>query len=126
MTVARLLAAAVGAVVAFAGANKVTGRAQWRAAYAAQSVPRAVGEAVPFIELLLGVCLVVLPLNPLVLGATTFLLVVFTVFLTGQIIGKSTVPCACFGARSTRPPSWPDVVRNLVFIAALSAAAVLA
>lgn len=126
MTVARLLSAAVGAIVAFAGANKVTGRAQWRSAYAAQSVPRPVGESVPFLELLLGVSLVVLPLNPVVLGATTFLLVVFTVFLTGQIIGKSTVPCACFGVRSMRPPRWADVGRNLVLIAALTAAALLA
>lgn len=126
MTPARLLAAGVGAVVAFAGANKVTGRRLWRAAYRAQGLPAAVGESVPAVELVLGVCLVVLPLNPIVLGATTFLLLVFTVFLAAQVAGRSTVPCACFGARSVRPPRWPDVLRNVALISALAVSAALA
>ena len=126
MTVARLLAAFVGAIVAFAGANKVTGRVEWRAAYRAQHLPAAAGETVPFAELVLGVCLVALPLNPYTLGATTFLLLVFTVFLAVQIASGSTVPCACFGARRARPPRWADVLRNLVLMGALLGAAVLA
>lgn len=124
--IARILAAAVGAVVGFAGANKVTDRRGWRSAYARQSIPRPLGEMVPAVELVLGACLVALPPNPLVLGATAFLLLVFTAFLVVQVASGSTVPCACFGARRVRPPGWPDVVRNLVLLAALSAAAALA
>jgi uncharacterized membrane protein YphA (DoxX/SURF4 family) len=127
MTVfARVLAAAVGAVVAYAGANKVTDRASWRAAVTAQGLPDAFAHLVPPVELVLGVCLVVLPVNPTVLGLTTLLLLVFTVFLVVQIAGKSTVPCACFGVRTARPPRGVDVIRNLVLMAALCGAAVLA
>jgi len=122
---ARVLAAVVGAVVAFAGANKVTDMTSWRAAVTAQHLPRAVAPVVPPAELLLGVCLVVLPVNPLVLGLTTLLLLVFTVFLAVQVAARSTVPCACFGARVARAPRGIDVRRNVAMIAALFAAAVL-
>ena len=126
MTVGRVLAAVVGAVLAVAGANKVSAPRGWRDAARAQGLPAVVVLSVPPAELLLGVCLVVLPLNPFVLGAATFLLLVFTVYLTAQVTGGSTVPCACFGARTVRPPRWRDVVRNLLMIAALFVAAVTA
>lgn len=127
MTVlARILAGVVGAVVAFAGANKVTDMASWRAAVRAQELPRLVVHVVPPTELVLGVCLVVLPVSAVVLGLTTLLLLVFTVFLAVQVMGKSTVPCACFGARVARPPRGVDVLRNVAMMAALFAAAVLA
>ena len=122
---ARLLAAAVGATVAFAGANKVTDMSSWRAAGAAQGLPGFVTLAVPPAELLLGVCLVVLPVNAWVLGLTTLLLLVFTVFLAVQVAGRSTVPCACFGARTARSPRGIDVLRNIGLMAALFASAVL-
>lgn len=126
MTVlARVLAAVVGAVVAFAGANKVTDTESWRAAVRAQKLPRTVAIVVPPAELLLGVCLVVLPVNALVLGLTTLLLLVFTVFLAVQVAGGSSVPCACFGARVARAPRGIDVLRNIAMMAALFAAAAL-
>lgn len=125
MIISRLLAAVVGALVAFAGANKLTDRPAWRAAARAQGVPAPVAAILPAVELLLGVCLVVLPLNALALGATTALLVIFTVFLCVQVATRSTVPCACFGARSATPPQWRDVVRNLAMIGALVLAAAI-
>ena len=124
--IARVLAGAVGAVVAYAGANKVTDRESWLAAVRAQGLPKPVAHLVPPAELILGVCLVVLPVNPAVLGLTTLLLLVFTVFLAAQIAGKSTVPCACFGARTARAPRTADVARNVMMMAALLGAAVLA
>jgi len=123
---ARVIAALVGATVAFAGANKVTDMATWRSAVRAQQLPVFVAHVVPPAELLLGVCLVVLPVNSVVLGLTTLLLLVFTVFLAVQVMGKSTVPCACFGARVARPPRGIDVLRNVAMMAALFAAAALA
>ena len=121
---ARVLAAAVGALVAFAGANKVTDMKSWRAAVRAQQLPQFVAVVVPPAELVLGVCLVVLPVNAVVLGLTTLLLLVFTVFLAVQIAGGSNVPCACFGARVVRAPRGVDVLRNVAMMAALFVAAV--
>lgn len=126
MTVGRVLAALVGAVIAFAGANKATSPAQWRAAARAQHLPGPLAMVVPPVELVLGSCLVVLPANSLVMGAATLLLVVFTVFLGVQVAAGSTVPCACFGARAVRPPRWTDVLRNVLMIAALVVAAATA
>jgi hypothetical protein len=36
-----------------------------------------------------------------------------------QVLTKSQVPCACFGANVNRPPSRRDVMRNLALIALL-------
>ena len=126
MTLSRFLAAVPGAVLAFAGAGKVTSWQAWTAAARAQRLPAAVAALVPPAELVLGVCLVVLEPRPLVLGAATFMLLVFTVHLSVQVATGSTVPCACFGARVARAPRWPDVVRNLALMAALFAAALSA
>lgn len=123
--VAQLLAGVVGAAVAWAGANKVTGFTQWMAAARAQALPRPVATVVPAVELVLGVALVVTSPSAVLLGLVTLLLVVFTVFLGVQVSRGSTVPCACFGTRASKPPSGRDVVRNLAMIAALFAAAVL-
>ncbi|MFM8600586.1 MAG: MauE/DoxX family redox-associated membrane protein [Actinomycetota bacterium] len=122
---ARLLAGAVGAAFAWAGANKVTAPAEWRAAAQAQGVPRPVQLAVPPAELVLGVCLVVLPPSAPVYGLSTLLLLVFTAFLAVQVATGSKVPCACFGTRSVRPPGWADVLRNVAMMGALFLAAAL-
>lgn len=123
--IARVLAGVVGIVLAFAGANKVTAFSQWSADAARQGVPRAVALALPGAELVLGAALVVLEPHPISLGLATLLLLVFTVYLAVQIAGKSQVPCACFGARSMRPPSSRDVGRNLLLLAFLFVAAAL-
>jgi hypothetical protein len=121
----RLLAGAVGVAFAWAGANKVTAPAQWRAAARAQGLPRPVQLVVPPTELVLGVCLVVLPPFAPVYGLSTLLLLVFTVFLAVQVATGSEVPCACFGTRSVRAPGWADVLRNISMMAALFLAAAL-
>ena len=122
---ARLCAAIVGAVLAYAGANKVTAFRQWQQDAQRQNLPALIAIAVPVLELVLGAALVVLKPAPTVLGLATLLLLVFTVYLSAQVVGKSQVPCACFGARVVRPPSWRDVLRNLVLIALLFASALL-
>ena len=77
----------------------------------------------PVLELILGAALVVLKPAAMALGLATLLLVVFTSFLALQVSTKSQVPCACFGTRVNRPPSWRDVVRNLGLIALMFTAA---
>ena len=119
------MAAIVGVVLAFAGANKITGSTQWKSDAARQGVPKFIAVLLPGAELLLGAALVVLEPHPIPLGLATLLLLVFTVYLIVQVAGKSQVPCACFGARSLRPPSMRDVGRNAVLLGLLFIAAAL-
>ena len=123
--IARICAALVGAVLALAGASKVTSWNQWRANARQQHLWTAVAVGLPVLELVLGAALVVLKPAAMVLGLATLLLVVFTSFLALQVTIKSQVPCACFGAHVNRPPSWRDVVRNLGLIALMFTAAAL-
>lgn len=122
---ARICAAIVGVVLAYAGANKVTAYKQWLRDAQRQNVPQLLAQILPIFELVLGAALVVLKPQPTVLGLSTLLLLVFTVYLSAQVMGKSQVPCACFGARVIRPPSWRDVVRNVLLIALLVTSALL-
>jgi len=121
--VARLLCAAVGAVIAYAGATKFADFPRWRRDAAVQGVAAPVAIVLPVVELVLGGWLVVSDPAPVPMALATVLLLVFTVFLMVQVTRGSATPCACFGARSSRPPAWRDVLRNLALIAALTAAA---
>lgn len=123
--IAHLCAAIVGVLLAYAGANKVTSFQQWRTDAAQQNIPAVIAFIVPACELFLGAVLVVVSPTPEVLGAATLVLLVFTVYLSAQVIGKSEVPCACFGSRNKKPPSWLDVVRNCVLISLLLISALL-
>jgi len=123
--IGRLCAAVPGAVLALSGGLKITSFAQWREQARAQRVWPLVATVIPFAELVLGACLVALPLSPVVMGLSTTMLLVFTVFLAVQVKAGSTVPCACFGTRSTKPPSGRDVLRNVALIALLAVAAAL-
>lgn len=117
--IARVCAAVVGATLALAGAGKFTSWNQWLSNARRQHLWKIVAISLPAIELLLGAALFVLKPTPIVLGLATLLLVVFTSFLAMQVLTKSQVPCACFGANVNRPPSWRDVMRNLALIALL-------
>ncbi len=120
---ARICAALVGAVLALAGAGKVMSWNQWRANALQQHLWSFVAVVLPPLELVLGAALLVLKPAPTILGLATLLLVVFTSFLAMQVLTKSQVPCACFGAHVNRPPSWRDVLRNLALIALMFTAA---
>ncbi|MBM3718713.1 MAG: hypothetical protein FJW53_07050 [Actinobacteria bacterium] len=123
---ARVCAAAVGAVLAVAGASKLLDMESWRRDARAQAVWPIVANVLPYVEILIGATLVALPPNPATLGAATALLLVFTVFLVVSVATGSTVPCACFGAVRRRPPGWRDVARNLALMSLLVAAATIA
>ena len=123
--IARVCAAVVGATLALAGAGKFTSWNQWLSNARRQHLWKFVAVSLPAIELVLGAALLVLQPVPIVLGLATLLLVVFTSFLAMQVLTKSQVPCACFGAHVNRPPSWLDVVRNLGLIALMFTAAAL-
>ena len=122
---ARICAALVGATLALAGAGKFTSWNQLLSNARRQHLWKVVAISLPAIELVLGAALLVLKPAATVLGLATLLLVVFTSFLALQVMTKSQVPCACFGAHVNRPPSWRDVMRNLGLIALMFTAAAL-
>lgn len=122
----RIAAGLVGVVFLLAGASKAVNMTQWRQDARAQGVWNPVAVCIPFIELILGGCLLVLPVSPIVLGISTTLLLIFSVFLGVQVATGSKVPCACFGPRSRRAPSWRDVWRNIALMALLFFAAAIA
>jgi hypothetical protein len=123
---ARIAAGVVGAIFLLAGASKAVNITQWKIDAKAQGVRGSIAICIPVVELLLGACLVALPVSAVVLGLSTTMLLVFTAFLVAQIKTSSDVPCACFGAFLRRVPSWRDVVRNLLMIAFLFFAAAMA
>jgi hypothetical protein len=123
--IAWLCAAVVGAFFAVAGALKIMGWSQWRTDAARQHLWPIAAIATPPMELLLGALLIVLRPSPVVLALSTLLLLVFTSFLAVQVLTKSSVPCACFGVRSTKPPSWKDVGRNALLLVLLFTSAAL-
>ena len=121
--ISRILAAAVGAIILFAGASKITGFQQWKADAQSQGLWPAVAYALPGIELVIGALLIVLTPTPFVLGVATLLVLIFTVYLVVMVASGSTVPCACFGAKFSRPPSGKDILRNCAMLMALFASA---
>lgn len=123
--ISRLLAGLVGVVILFAGASKLTGFNQWKADARSQGLWPVVAYALPVIELIIGALLIVLAPTPLVLGLATLLVLIFTVYLVVLVASGSTVPCACFGAKFSRPPSGRDILRNCVMLIALFVSAAL-
>ncbi|MSO59055.1 MAG: hypothetical protein EXQ63_01860 [Ilumatobacteraceae bacterium] len=121
----RVLAAVVGAVFAVAGAQKILGWDQWITDARAEGVKRPLAACIPLTELGLGVLLTAFELSSVVLGISTALLMVFTIFLAASIRSGSQQPCACFGSRVRRPPSAKDLGRNVVLMSLLVAAAVI-
>jgi uncharacterized membrane protein YphA (DoxX/SURF4 family) len=89
----------------------------WLKQAADMGVPRPLAQLVPFVELVIGVALLVPALRPWPAIAAAALFVVFTVVVLRRILDGSRPPCACFGARSKRPLGTYHVVRNAVFIA---------
>ena len=123
--ISRLLAGLVGVVILFAGATKLTGFTQWKSDARTQGLWPAVAYALPVIELTIGALLIVLTPTPLVLGLASLLVLIFTVYLAVLVASGSTVPCACFGAKFSRPPSGRDILRNCAMLIALFVSAAL-
>ncbi|MGA0117030.1 MAG: MauE/DoxX family redox-associated membrane protein [Ilumatobacteraceae bacterium] len=123
--ISRLLAGLVGVVILFAGATKLTGFTQWKSDARTQGLWPAVAYALPVIELTIGALLIVLTPTPLVLGLASLLVLIFTVYLVVLVASGSTVPCACFGAKFSRPPSGRDILRNCAMLIALFVSAAL-
>src|SRR5689334_15184836 len=85
----------------------------WPAAAAAFGAPRPLVPVLPWAELVLGGLLVAQVGGPWVPLVALVVLLVFTVAVLAQLARGRQVPCACFGAASTRPVDRLTVARNL-------------
>lgn len=99
-----------------AGVLKLTMPEATRDAFRALGVPDAdtAARVVPLVEIALGVVLVVVPRIGGVASLVT--LAVFTAFLGERLRKGVSAPCNCFGARSSRPLSQREIVRNVSFL----------
>jgi uncharacterized membrane protein YphA (DoxX/SURF4 family) len=107
----------LGAVFVVSGILKVAGPREWHAESSALGVPRAVAMVVPAIELLIGAMLVAQIARRPVAACAGALLVAFTTLLVVRLRQGRRPPCACFGALTTKPIGWGNVVRNAAFFA---------
>jgi uncharacterized membrane protein YphA (DoxX/SURF4 family) len=114
-----IIAASVvlGVVFVVAGVTKVAAPAQWRSQSADLGVPTAVATVVPFVELALGALLIAQLARTFAAIVAGLLLVAFTLLLIVRLAQGRRPPCACFGALTSKPIGWRNVVRNLVFLA---------
>ncbi len=107
----------LGAVFLVSGVTKVASPAQWRAQSAELGVPAPVATVVPFVELGVGALLVAQLARSFAAVVAGVLLVAFTLLLVVRLAQGRRPPCACFGALTTKPIGWGNVIRNLVFLA---------
>jgi uncharacterized membrane protein YphA (DoxX/SURF4 family) len=117
VTAAAVAGFVLGVVLLASGALKLAVGPRWTVQATAMGAPAVAVPAVPWIELALGALLVAGVARPAVALAAAALLGVFTVVLVVRLLEGRRVPCACFGARSTKPIGIGSVVRNLVLIA---------
>lgn len=106
----------LGAVFVTSGVMKVAAPRQWRTQSSELGVPSVVAAVVPFAELVVGALLVAQIARRAVAGVAAGLLVAFTTLLVVRLVQGRRPPCACFGAWSSKPIGWGNVVRNAAFL----------
>ncbi|GGL88948.1 MULTISPECIES: MauE/DoxX family redox-associated membrane protein [Micromonospora] len=117
----------LAAVWLYAGASKVGDlAASGRAVNAYQLMPyevaAAIGAALPFVELALGVLLLVGLATRLAAGVSAALLVVFVAGIASAWSRGLAIDCGCFGtggelAAGQTPSYLPEILRDLGFLA---------
>jgi len=116
----------LAAVWLFAGASKVGDlAASGRAVNAYQVMPydlaTVIGAVLPFVELALGVLLIVGLATRLVAGVSAALLVVFIAGIASAWARGLAIDCGCFGsggqlAAGQAPSYLPEILRDLGFL----------
>ena len=107
----------LGAVFLLSGILKMSALRQWRTQSADLGVPRVVATFVPVIELVVGALLTAQVERRVVALVAAALLVGFTILLVLRLAQGRRPPCACFGALTTKPIGWRNLVRNGVLLA---------
>jgi uncharacterized membrane protein YphA (DoxX/SURF4 family) len=113
--IARIL---VGGVFAIAGGLKIGHADQFAAQIAAFGiVPQAViapmALLLPFLEVLLGIYLIVGLYTRLVAGIAIVQLLIFSAAIASAVLQGHSLSCGCFGPNDTSVTSWPEVGRDM-------------
>ena len=106
----------LGAVFIVSGVTKIAAPTQWRTQSADLGVPAPIATALPFVELAVGALLVSQFARSFAAVIAGLLLFAFTILLVVRLAQGRRPPCACFGALTTKPIGWGNVVRNVVFL----------
>jgi uncharacterized membrane protein YphA (DoxX/SURF4 family) len=113
----------LGAVFVVAGVSKIAAHQQWRSQSADLGVPVAIAMVMPFVEIVVGALLVAQIARREVALSAAALLLAFTILLVARLVQGRRPPCACFGAWTTKPIGWGNVVRNVALIVVATALA---
>ncbi len=115
-------AIALGLVFEWSGVMKVVSRDGWQVAGTPFSTGNGQLDALvrsflPWVEIVIGLLLIVQILTVAAAVVAAALLVIFTVRIMAVLAGGQRPPCLCFGSSRPRPISWKSVARNLVLLA---------
>jgi uncharacterized membrane protein YphA (DoxX/SURF4 family) len=111
----------LGALFVVAGASKV-GHADLFAAEIAgfRLLPAAliapIAIALPFLEMLLGVYLILGLFTRTAAWIAVALFAVFDLAIASAVVRGMTVSCGCFGPSDATVTSWPEVARDAVLV----------
>jgi hypothetical protein len=112
---------ALGVVFEWSAMMKLVSRERWQVA----GTPFATGKAavdelvrrwLPYVELAVGLMLILRMATLFGAVVALAMLVAFTVKLIRVLKSGQHPPCLCFGSSRPRPISWKTLVRNLVLI----------
>ena len=115
-------ALALGGVFEWSAMMKLVSRDRWQVA----GTPFATGKAaidelvrrwLPYVELVVGLLLILRMATLFGAIAALVMLVAFSVSIAQVLASGQRPPCLCFGSSQPRPISWKTLMRNLVLIA---------
>ena len=111
----------LGTIFILAGISKVFRTASFaRALRKFELLPNSlvapISVAVPILELLCGLVLVLGVVPSLAALLLVISLIAFTTFIGRALIERKKIECGCFGPTAPRPITWWTVVRNMVLL----------
>jgi uncharacterized membrane protein YphA (DoxX/SURF4 family) len=107
----------LGAVFVVSAVTKLAAPEQWRVQSGELGVPGPISTLLPFTELVVGALLVAQVARRPIAAVAGAMLLAFTVVLVVRLRQGRRPPCACFGALTTKPIGWGNVLRNAAFLA---------
>jgi uncharacterized membrane protein YphA (DoxX/SURF4 family) len=107
-------------VFARAGVTKLGDRGGTARSFAALGLPPGAAVAVPVVELVLALALLLIP-GWAAAGALA-LLAAFSTFLVRAVRAGVRAPCNCFGSARHAPVSWVELARNGILAIAATVA----
>jgi len=114
----------LGAVFVVSGVVKLSAPRQWRTQAADLGVPGAIAAVLPIVELVVGALLIAQLARRAAAIVAAVLLLAFTALLVMRLAQGRRPPCACFGALSSKPIGWGNIVRNAVLIVVAAVVAI--